>query len=120
MSGSNAPIHGHQQADQEGEAVRRLAAGNVRIDKRDLPGGMRAEGYLLGICAALGFLLSGIGIKSIASPANHWAIGPFMLIPGLPLFIGAVLWGKNFRRRALTYVLNRQNFGGTSAAQQEK
>ncbi|MFK0293449.1 hypothetical protein ACIQU6_23620 [Streptomyces sp. NPDC090442] len=118
MSGSSTPIHSHQRADQEGEVARQLAAGNVRINKRDLPGGMRVEGYLIGICAALGFLLSGIGIKSIASPANHWAVGPFMLIPGLPLFVGAVLWGKNFRRRAITYVLNQRNIGGTSAARQ--
>ncbi|WP_157878708.1 hypothetical protein [Streptomyces sp. CT34] len=117
MNGSNMPTHGHQKVVHEEEVIRRLAASNVRINKRDLPGGMRVEGYLIGICAALGFLLSSIGIKSIAAPATHWAIGPFMLIPGLPLFFGAIFWGRNFRRRAITYVLTRQRIVETSATQ---
>ncbi|MER5495897.1 MULTISPECIES: hypothetical protein [unclassified Streptomyces] len=83
----------------EVEALRPVDSGRARIRPKDVPVPMRVEGYLIGLCVAAGFLLTGTGIRAWARPESNVA-SPVLLLPGLVLFFGAFWWTSNWRRRA--------------------
>ncbi|MET9662292.1 hypothetical protein [Streptomyces sp. NPDC006510] len=86
----------------EAEALRLVNSGRARVRPKDVPVPMRIEGYLIGLCGAAGFLMTGTGIRAWAQPENNVA-GPILLLPGLVLFLGAFWWTSNWRRRAVAH-----------------
>ncbi|MFF3781380.1 hypothetical protein [Streptomyces sp. NPDC001933] len=86
----------------EAEVLRLINSGKARIRPRDVPVPMRVEGYLIGLCGAAGFLMTGTGIRAWAQPESNVA-SPVLLLPGLVLFLGAFWWTSNWRRRAVAH-----------------
>lgn len=87
----------------EAEALRLIESGRARIRPKDVPVPMRVEGYLIGLCGAAGFLMTGTGIRAWAQPENNVA-SPILVFPGLVLFFGAFWWMSNWRRRAVAHL----------------
>ncbi|MFG3227355.1 Hsp70 family protein [Kitasatospora sp. NPDC048194] len=108
---STAPSSGHSGVPKielraglpgwtEEQAVDLLRSGKARIHPDDVTAATTAEGCLLGIGRAAGFLMTGTGVMAWAHPQNNVG-SPFLLLPGLVLFFSDVWCKPTLIRRAV-------------------
>lgn len=85
------------------EAGRVAAHTGRRFKWGEVPVLMRFEGFVIGLSYALGWLFAIGGFQSWLDPAR-WEMGRILFVPAVGVLVGAYLWGKNWRARAVAHL----------------